>query len=229
MQTWKRFEKIRWLLDRRQPDLTVVMDAVQKPHNVAAVIRTCDAVGIPKIHAVIPDAPMEFRNRASSGAYKWVKTVRHKQITDAYAVLRSQGFTVLVAHHAAEAKDYRAIDYTRPIAIVVGTEKDGLSAEAIEQADGSIMIPMTGMVESLNVSVATALILFEAQRQRQIAGYYDACRLDGETYTRLLFEFAHPRIAAYCRRHGLPYPKLNAQGELIEPLPTPPRTDVQPA
>lgn len=229
MQTWKRFEKICWLLDRRQPDLTVVMDAVQKPHNVAAVIRTCDAVGIPKIHAVIPDAPMEFRNRASSGAYKWVKTVRHKRIVDAYSLLRAQGFRLLVAHHSEQAQDYRAIDYTRPLAIVVGTEKDGLSAEAIEKADGSVMVPMAGMVESLNVSVATAIILFEAQRQRQIAGYYDVCRLDGDTYTRLLFEFAHPRIAAYCRRHGLPYPKLNEKGAIIEPLPTPPTTDVQSA
>lgn len=220
MQSWKRFEKIKWVLDRRQPDLTVVMEGVKKPHNVAAVIRTCDAVGIPAVHVVAAEYRMRFSNRAASGTHKWIEVIRHRGVESAYSVLRSRGFVLLAAHHDDAAQDFRAIDYTLPTAVVVGTEQEGLSPEAITLADGSLRIPMSGMVESLNVSVATALILFEAHRQRLEAGFYDTRRLDDETYVRLLFEFAHPQVTGYCRRHGLPYPRMDERGEIIDPIPS---------
>jgi tRNA (guanosine-2'-O-)-methyltransferase len=214
----KRYDKIRRILDHRQPDLTVVMDNVHKPHNVAAILRTCDAVGIPMIHAIVDRNLFDVRRRAASGAHKWVEVKTYNQVEDAYGLLRDDGFRILTAQCAGDSQDFRTIDYTQSTAIVVGMELDGLTSEAINQADGSMTVPTVGMVDSLNVSVATAVILFEAERQRRQAGFYDAPRLDKETYTRLLFEFTHPTVSAYCKRHSLPYPDINEKGEIISQL-----------
>ncbi|MBM3265734.1 MAG: tRNA (guanosine(18)-2'-O)-methyltransferase TrmH [candidate division Zixibacteria bacterium] len=221
MQPGKRFEKIKWVLDRRQPDLTVVMDGVKKPHNVAAVIRTCDAVGISEIHTVTVQHGLRFRNHAASGTHKWIDVIRHHDVASTVAVLRMRGFHLLAAHHEPTARDFRTVDYTKPTAIVVGTELEGLSPETVALCDEMLRIPMSGMVESLNVSVATALILFEAHRQRTEAGFYETRRLDDETYTHRLFEFTHPQVSAYCRRKQLPYPAMNERGEIAEPFSAP--------
>lgn len=167
--TPERERRIREVLSRRQPDLTVVMDRVHKPHNLAAIARSCDAVGIPELHAVpLPGEPLRLgRDKASSGAGKWVALRKHPDIRTAYAHLREKGLRIYAAHDCPEAVDFRSIDYTQPTAIVVGAELDGISEEAVEGADGAIAIPMLGMTRSLNVSVATAVILYEAQRQRE--------------------------------------------------------------
>ena len=104
------------------------------------------------------------------------------------------------------------MDFTGPTAIVVGAEMDGVMPGTVDKADGTLIVPMLGMVQSLNVSVATALILFEAQRQRQVAGLYDTPRLDGETRRRLEFEWAHPRVAPLYSCKGEPYPELDEEG-----------------
>ncbi|MBW1644782.1 MAG: tRNA (guanosine(18)-2'-O)-methyltransferase TrmH [Deltaproteobacteria bacterium] len=218
MGNQQRFAKIAAVLRRRQPDLTVVMDNVHKPHNLAAIARTCDAVGIQEVHAVSADHGIRLTQRAASGCRKWITIRSHRSIADAYRELRRRGFRLYAAHLDDRARDFREIDYTAPTAIVVGAELDGLSPAAAAGSDGTLIIPLAGFVQSLNVSVATALILFEAYRQRQAAGFYDHCRLDGETYRRLLFEWLHPKVAAYCRRHQLPYPALDDRGEISEPL-----------
>ena len=214
----QRFVKIATVLRRRQPDLTVVMDNVHKPHNLAAIARSSDAVGVLAIHAVSADHNIRLTQKAASGCHKWIKIHRHRTIVEAYQVLHAQGFSIYAAHFDAQARDFREIDYTRPTAIVVGAELDGLSPAAVGGCDGTLIIPLAGFVQSLNVSVATALILFEAYRQRQAAGFYNQCRLDEETYRQQIFEWLYPRIAAYCRKHQLSYPALNEVGEIIEPL-----------
>lgn len=215
MSRRNRYEKIRRVLDRRQPDLTVVMDNVHKPHNVSAILRTCDAVGIPMVHAIVDRNLFNVRRHAASGSHKWVEAKTYKGVDDAYNSLREQGFRILAAHFDDDGMDFRDVDYTVPTAIAIGMELDGLTPEAIEQADACMVIPTVGMVESLNVSVAAAVILFEAERQRRQAGFYEAPRLDQATYTRLLFEFTHPTVSAYCKRHGLPYPSMNENGDII--------------
>ncbi len=213
-----RFQRLAEVLNRRQPDLTVIMDNVHKPHNLAAIARTCDAVGILEAHAISPHPSIRLSQKAAGGCKKWIGIKTHKTIQEAYSHLWQQGFKIYAAHFDSQARDFRQLDYTRPTAIVVGAELDGISAKAVDNCDGTIIIPMVGLVQSLNVSVATALILFEAQRQRQAAGMYDSLRLDHHTYKRLLFEWLHPKIAAYCRKHRLPYPKISEKGEIIEPL-----------
>ncbi|MEE2708034.1 MAG: tRNA (guanosine(18)-2'-O)-methyltransferase TrmH [Gemmatimonadota bacterium] len=214
----KRFRKIKAVLDRRQPDLTILMDNVHKSHNLAAILRTCDAVGIPTIHAVAYHDQVGVRRAAASGSHKWVDLVIHKQIETAYETLRERGCRILVAHPGPGGQDFRSVDYTQPTAIVVGAEMDGLSHKAVTLADGCIFIPTYGMVDSLNVSVATAVILFEAHRQRRDAGMYDQPQLDLDTRQSLLFEYTYPTAVARCKKLGIPYPKLDDDGEVI---PTP--------
>ena len=111
--------------------------------------------------------------------------------------------------------DFREIDYTAPIAVLFGQELDGLSDAALDASDTHVVVPMTGLVESLNVSVAAAVILYEAQRQRQVAGMYDRLRLDEVTFDTRLFEWCQPKIAEYCRRKGIPYPALDNEGDPV--------------
>lgn len=167
--TPERERRIREMLARRQPDLTVVMDRVHKPHNLAAIARSCDAVGVAELHAVpLPGEPARLESdKAASGAGKWVTLREHPDIDAAYRHLRKRGMRIYAAHDGLGAVDFRSIDYTQPTAIAVGAELDGLSEAAVEAADSAISIPMMGMTRSLNVSVATAVILYEAQRQRE--------------------------------------------------------------
>jgi tRNA (guanosine-2'-O-)-methyltransferase len=193
--TPERLAKIRAVLDKRQPDLTVLMERVHKPHNFSAILRSCDAVGVLEAHAIpakhgLPDleeaAGLDLKsktfNETSGSAAKWVGLQVHPDTLSALNHLKSRGFQVLAAHFSERALDYRQADYTRPTCILLGTEKWGVSPEAAEQADAHILIPMMGMVQSLNVSVAAAVILFEAQRQRLQAGFYQQPRLSPEDY-----------------------------------------------
>lgn len=214
-----RYARLRAILDRRQPDLTVLMDGLKKPHNVSAVIRSCDAVGVPEIHAV-SDAPSFRTRRASAGGTgRYVGVRLHASTGDAISHLSGKGFRVLAAHLTPDARDFRSVDYTLPTAILLGTEKEGVSEKTATAVDGSIVIPIMGAVESLNVSVAAAIILYEAQRQRAAARLYDTPRLDEATCQKLLFEWGYKRLAAYCRRKQVPYPRIGPEGEILDQIP----------
>jgi tRNA (guanosine-2'-O-)-methyltransferase len=208
----ERFHKIRELLEKRQTDLTLVMDNVNKAHNLAAIIRSCDAVGIHRVHAISYRSSIRTRQHTAAGASRWLKVGLSESIAPVGEKLRAAGMQILVAHHCPEAVDFRSIDYTRPTAIVMGEELTGPSREALDLGDNFIYIPMAGMVESLNVSVAAALILFEAQRQRQAAGMYDTRHFSDAEFERLLFEYTYPRLAAVLRERGKSYPKLDENG-----------------
>ncbi len=215
----RRFERLREVLERRQPDLTVLLENVHKPHNFSAVLRTCDAVGVFEAHAVAPEGTLSTHHMIAGGSKRWLRVRVHREMVAAAAELRGRGFRLLAAHPSPEADDYRKPDYTRPTAILFGQEKEGLTEESLALADERVRIPMQGMVASLNVSVAAALILFEAQRQRLAAGLYESSRLDPELLDRTLFEWAYPRLARLCRKRGVAYPRLSPTGEPLDPLP----------
>ena len=122
----------------------------------------------------------------------------------------------MAAHLDASAADYREIDYTLPTALVVGAEIEGVSAEGRALADRCICVPMLGMVESLNVSVATAIVLAEARRQREQAGLYTRRRIDADSYRTLLFRWAQPKIARFCDQRGLDSPPLDEDGDIAD-------------
>lgn len=221
IMTPQRYQKLRRVLDARQPDLTVLLDDVHKPHNFSAILRSCDAVGVFEAHAVWSDPRLRPSRLTSGGTGKWVEIRTHADIESAIVRLRERGFQLIAAHPEDGARDYREIDYTIPTALVLGAELHGLGQAARASADARVCVPMMGMVESLNVSVAAATILFEAQRQRSNANLYAESRLNKVLYEKTLFEWAHPDIAAYCRRHALAYPPLDADGDIIGPLPRP--------
>ncbi len=214
--TPERFARLRRVLEGRQPDLTVLMDGVHKPYNLSAVARSCDAVGVLELHAVPAADPKPLNRQVSAGTSKWIPMHLHETTEGATRELRRQGFTLVAAHTDPGAVDFREVDFTRPTAIVVGSELHGLSDSTLGQVDQTVFVPMVGMVRSLNVSVATAILLYEAQRQRQAAGMYSAPRLPPERFEALLFEWAHPEIARGCRAAGLAYPALDDEGEVIE-------------
>lgn len=219
MSTPKRYRRLRAVLDRRQPDLTVLLEDVQVPRNLAAILRSCDAVGVFAAHAVWPGGRLKISRPASGGNRKWLPVHKHRTLAAALAVLKGQGMRILAAHPTPDAVPFREVDYTLPTCLLLGNEDFGVTPEALAAADGVVQIPMEGMGTSLNVSVAAALLLFEAQRQRRAAGLYDAPRLDPETYARTLFEWTWPEIAAQCRKRGVGYPALGEEGEILGAVP----------
>ncbi len=195
-----------------------MMENVTKPHNLAAVARTSDAIGLLDIHAITERKSIKLTSMSASGVKKWITVHTHPDTTNAIKQLRQQGLQIVSSCLNESAIDYREFDYTKPTAIILGTELEGTSQSAIEQSDAHIYIPMTGLVQSLNVSVASALILYEAYRQRQQAGMYEKRQLADERYLKLLFEWYHPKIARYCNQKKIPYPKINEQAEILEPV-----------
>ena len=206
--TAERLQRLRNVLDKRQPDLTVLMERVNKLHNFAAILRTCDAVGVLEAHAVAPkkglprleeakesELSLEGKtySESSGSASKWMFLQTHPDTAGAFEHLKARGFRVYAAHLSKAAVDYRAVDYTGPTCVLLGAEKWGVSEEAAAWADAHIVIPMQGMVQSLNVSVAAAVILFEAQRQRLDAGLYDQPQLSPERYAAILEAWSQPK------------------------------------
>ncbi|MDK2776620.1 MAG: tRNA (guanosine(18)-2'-O)-methyltransferase TrmH [Pseudomonadota bacterium] len=215
--TPERLERIHRTLSLRQPDLTVITDEVQKDRNLSAIVRTCDAFAIPQAHCVWDGDTYRVARNQAAGAGSWVDVKTHDSVGGAIRELKGQGFRVCAAHFTDRAIDYRHYDFTQPTALLLGTEKEGVSDEAAALADEHLIIPMLGMTLSFNVSVACAIILSEAERQRAAAGMFDAPRLPADEYQRLLFEWCQPQVTQICHKHNLPYPPLREDGELVDP------------
>jgi len=217
--TPERVARLDAVLARRQPDLTVYAENLHKPRNFSAMVRNCDAVGINEMHVLAEEDDLRTHWKTSQGAEKWMCIRTHDTSEKTCSYLKAKGFRLVAAHLNETAVDFRDVDYTQPTALVLGTELFGVSKSTLSQVDQQISIPMMGVTQSLNVSVACAIVLYEAQRQRQAAGMYDNCRLDKETLARQRFEWLHPVLTDYCQRHGLDYPALDESGDLAEPMP----------
>jgi tRNA (guanosine-2'-O-)-methyltransferase len=202
-------------------DLTLLLEHVEKPHNLSAILRSCDAVGVLEAHAVCLQDRLPTFNSTAQGSQKWVPLQLHASSEAAMRALKERGFRLYGTLLSESAVDYRSCDFTAPTAFVLGAEKWGLSAAAAALVDQAVTIPMRGMVQSLNVSVASATLLFEALRQRQAAGLVPEAGegVPPERYGQLLFEWAYPEVAAWCRREGRPYPALDREGAISEELP----------
>ncbi len=185
MITDERRAKIEKVLGYRQKDLTVVMDNVFDAHNVSAIYRSCDAFGVPAVHLYYTtQAFPDLSKKTSASARKWVVSHRHKDKESLKAAL--QGYTVLATSCTGQAKPMYAYDMTRPTAFIMGNEHAGVEAGLLDIVDGEVYIPMYGMIQSFNVSVAAALLLGEASRQRLAAGMYEKMTWTEEEYRALL-------------------------------------------
>ncbi len=191
MRSTRRLERIRAVLARRQPGLKVVMENIHDPHNVSAILRSCDAVGVMGVELLytVEKFPRIGR-KSSSSANKWIDRRRHTSVTGCFDLLRSEGTTILATRLGDMARSLYDVDLTGNVALVFGNEHRGVSDEAASLADGLIRIPMMGMIGSLNVSVAAAVCLYESLRQRLRAGLYDESALSPERLEELFVDWA---------------------------------------
>lgn len=182
----RRAEKFRRVLERRQSDLTVVLENIHDPHNVSAILRSCDAVGVLRVELLYTlEKFPKIGRKSSSSANKWLERRKHTSVAECYACLRREGFRIYATRLGEAARSLYELDLHGPAALVFGNEHRGVSDEAAAQADGNFHIPMMGMIQSLNVSVAAAVALYEALRQRLNAGNFGIPPLPGEERERL--------------------------------------------
>jgi tRNA (guanosine-2'-O-)-methyltransferase len=188
-RTSRRVQRLRRALKRRQAGLDLVLENVHDPHNVSAVLRTADAVGVDRVHLLYYREQFpSIGQQSSSGSRKWVERVKHDSVEECIGTLRTAGIKVLAASASGEQSLYET-NLTKPVAVLFGNEHRGVSEEAMECADETFHIPMMGLVESLNISVACAVTLYEALRQRIAAGLYDHPTLPTEELERRLTEW----------------------------------------
>lgn len=188
MPTARRVEKMTRVLKNRQQDLTIVCENIHDPHNVSAILRTCDSVGIDTVNLLYNvNTYPKMGKRSSASARKWIKTEKFNKGVDLRAALKQQNFMIYATRMDGDnTKSIYDIDWTLPSAVILGNEHLGVSQDAFSIADESIYIPMFGMIESLNVSVAAAVILYEACRQRQEKNLYPNPAIDEKTLQETL-------------------------------------------
>jgi len=181
MVTEKRANTIQRVVNQRQLDLTLVVENIHDPHNVAAIFRSADAVGIDEVQLLYTKEKFpDLHPKVTASGAKWVKQKPYNDPELLASDLKSRGFRLYTTNLSIDAISIHDVDWTEPSAIILGNENRGVSSTMTSMADQNINIPMFGMVESLNVSVATAVILFEACRQRNLKGKYPNADLDEE-------------------------------------------------
>ena len=189
--TPERRERLLSVLNKRQNDLTVVLENVFDPHNISAVMRTCDAVGIQDVYVLNTKIPRhkKWGAKSSSSAAKWLTIHQYTDAQECFAALRRNYKLILTTHLSSDAISLHSIDFTQPIALVFGNEHSGVSDEIRALADGNFIIPQAGIIKSLNISVACAVTVYEALRQKTVAGHYAQRHLDPERFGKLLNEW----------------------------------------
>jgi len=186
--TPERRAKLLSVLGKRQDDLTVVLENVFDPHNISAVMRTCDAVGVQEIYVLNTRIPLhkKWGRRSSSSAEKWLTIHQFDNADECFSSLRNRYSKILTTCLTDDAVSLHAINFTDPVALVFGNEHDGVSEEIRKLADGNFIIPQVGIIRSLNISVACAVSLYEAYRQKNLAGHYDRPRLKEKEMNSIL-------------------------------------------
>lgn len=189
--TPERKERLLSVLNKRQPDLTVVLENVFDPHNISAVMRTCDAVGIQEIYVLTNKIPRhkKWGARSSSSAAKWLTVHQFEDAAACFEALRKKYKRIYTTHLSSDAHSLYDINFTESVALVFGNEHAGVSEEIRAMADGNFIIPQMGIIQSLNISVACAVSIYEALRQKTNAGHYKQQRLDDGIFNTLLTEW----------------------------------------
>jgi tRNA (guanosine-2'-O-)-methyltransferase len=189
--TPQRDERLTAVLNKRQPDITVVLENVFDPHNISAVMRTCDAVGIQDIYILNTKIAKHdyFGVKSSSSAAKWLTVHQYTNAQECFAALRKNYNKIYTTHLSSDAVSLYEIDFTDSVALVFGNEHDGVSEETIALADGNFIIPQLGFIKSLNISVACAVSIYEAHRQKMAAGHYKDQTMSLERQESLLADW----------------------------------------
>lgn len=186
--TPERKQRLISVLNKRQGNITVVLENVFDPHNISAVMRTCDAVGLQDIYILNTKIPRhkKWGAKSSSSAAKWLTVHQFEDAALCFTELRKKYSKILTTHLSSDAIELHQIDFTESIALVFGNEHSGVSDEIRALADGNFIIPQVGIIQSLNISVACAVTLYEAYRQKHVAGHYNKPGLPPDYYQSLL-------------------------------------------
>ena len=213
----ERFNRIKKVLNCRMENLSILVEDVNKPHNLSAILRTCDAAGVFETNFICNGEKVKTYNSTAQGSQKWIKLRNHKNSESGIKSLKEKGFKLFGTTLNKESIDYRELDFSGRTCFVLGAEKWGLSKEIISQVDESVFIPMNGMVQSLNVSVAASILLFEAVRQRHVKGLIPISGegLNKSLYKKTLFEWCYPELINSYKNAEVSYPELNEIGEII--------------
>jgi tRNA (guanosine-2'-O-)-methyltransferase len=189
--TPERKEKLETVLSKRQSDITIVLENVFDPHNISAVMRTCDAVGVQEVYVLNTKIPRhkKWGAKSSSSAAKWLTIHQYENAEECFSSLRMKYSKILTTHLSSDAVGLYEIDFTKSLALVFGNEHSGVSDEIRVLADGNFVIPQMGIIRSLNISVACAVTLYEALRQKTNAGHYNKRSLDNVQYNELLTDW----------------------------------------
>jgi tRNA (guanosine-2'-O-)-methyltransferase len=177
--TEQRFNRLTSVINHRQPDLTIVLENVFDPHNISAVMRTCDAVGIQDVYILNNRIPphKKWGNKSSSTASQWLTIHQFTDIEKCFEEVRRKYQNVYASHLGENSVDVYEMNFTESVALIFGNETFGVSDEIRKYADGDFIIPQVGIIKSLNISVACAVTLYEAFRQKNQHGHYDKSRL----------------------------------------------------
>lgn len=175
IMTPERSQKLLNVLSKRQSNLTIVLENVQDPHNISAVMRTAESVGIQDVYILTTKIPRhkKFGAKSSSSALKWLTLHQFDDTEECFKALRKKYDVILSTHLNEKAIDLYEVDFTKSIALVFGNEHEGVSDEAQALVDGNFIIPQVGIIQSLNISVACAVTIYEAYRQKIVAGHYN--------------------------------------------------------
>ena len=209
-----RIEKFTRVADCRQGNLTVILENVHDPHNIGAVMRSCDSVGIPEIYVLYTEPQLTrerliLGKRTSAGTRKWVDVHFFTDPEACFRAVRQRYDTILCTHLGASSRSLFELDLTASVALLFGNERDGVSQNALAQADGNFLIPHAGMAESLNISVACAVTLYEAYRQRLVKGFYENNPTTSPTEKEILFK-------TYVQRHEDEYMPRSVEPKKIK-------------
>ncbi len=184
--TEARYQRIARFLTTRQETLRLFLDDVKNAHNISAVIRTCDATGVFYLHYYLSEVSLSINRGISLGSERWIKRERVIDRGTFLDQMQKKGYQCLATSIEGHAVDYRDVDYTLPSLIIFGNERKGISDEVAHHASQFIAIPMMGMAKSLNISVACAVILYEAFRQRDRKGMYQRPSLPPNIFSSYL-------------------------------------------
>src|ERR1700722_9130169 len=191
--TPERKERITNVLNKRQGNITVVLENVFDPHNISAVMRTCDAIGMQEIYVLNTKIPKhkKWGAKSSSSAAKWLTIHQFTNAENCFSELRNKYNKIYATHLETNSISLYEIDFTQKIALIFGNEHDGMSEEIRNLSDGNFIIPQVGIIKSLNISVACAVTLYEAFRQKNIAGNYEKRNLPEEQYEVLFNQWSN--------------------------------------
>jgi len=209
MLTPKREETFKRVVEKRQPNLTVILENVHDHHNIGAVLRSCDSVGIMEIYVLYTETHLgkdhlTLGKRSSSGARRWVDVRFYKDMKACFEAIRAKYDYIFATHISEEAKSLYDLDLTQSTALLFGNEHSVISEEAMAYTDGNFIIPQVGMTQSINISVACAVSIYEAYRQREAKGFYgDSSPLDAQQQSDL-FELYKERHINRVKMNTIP-------------------------